>query len=176
MGNRKPLKVLNGTKVILDDYGNSLDSFRINLESFRSFKGPLFHKPVTGQELFFAVSYSKLALIKNSMTNNVTNFLDNGYFRFKKHEISIFKVNLLDQKCVLRLIFFLNIKIEQNLLSLTWRVLPNNEKLYLVKMDLNFVSSAVICRYDYKKYLLLTIRPKTVWVSFTGSPLRTSSA
>ena len=83
-------------------------------------------------------------LIKNSMTNNVTNFLDNGYFRFKKHEISILKVNLLDQKCVLRLIFFLNIKIEQNLLSLTWRVLPNNEKLHLVKMDLNFVSSAVI--------------------------------
>ena len=95
--------------------GNNLDSFRIILESFRSFsfraqttdaqwgnrlyctvksqsqifryrrsilaknvrfrwsmpslgvrspcfRGPLLHKPVTGQELFFAVSYSKLAL------------------------------------------------------------------------------------------------------------------
>ena len=48
------------------------------------------------------------------MTNNVTIFLDNGYFQFKKHEILIFKENLLDQKRVLSLIFF-NIKIEQNL-------------------------------------------------------------
>ena len=29
---------------------------------FRTFRGPLFPKPVTGQELFFAVSYSKLVL------------------------------------------------------------------------------------------------------------------
>ena len=56
------LKVLNGTKLILDDNGNTLDSFRISLEPFRSFRGPLLHKPVTGQELFFAVSYSKPAL------------------------------------------------------------------------------------------------------------------
>jgi hypothetical protein len=33
------------------------------LESFRSFRGPLLSKPVTGQELFFAVSYSKPALV-----------------------------------------------------------------------------------------------------------------
>ena len=62
LGNKSPLKVLNGTKLILDDHGNNLDSFRISLESFRSFRGPLLHKPVTGQELFFAVSYSKSAL------------------------------------------------------------------------------------------------------------------
>ena len=62
MGNKGPLKVLNGNKLILDDHGKNLDSFRISLESFRSFRGPLLHKPVTGQELFFAVSYSKLAL------------------------------------------------------------------------------------------------------------------
>ena len=60
--NKGPLKVLNGTKLILDDHGNNLDSFRISLESFRSFRGPLLHKPVTGQELFFAVSYSKSEL------------------------------------------------------------------------------------------------------------------
>ena len=63
MENKGPLKVLNGTKLILDDHGNNLDSFRISLESFRSFiRGPLLLKPVTGQELFFAVSYSKPAL------------------------------------------------------------------------------------------------------------------
>ena len=51
--NKGPLKVLNGTKLILDDHGNNLDLFRISLESFRLLK------PVTGQELFFAVFYSK---------------------------------------------------------------------------------------------------------------------
>ena len=51
-GNQGPLKVMNGTKLILDDHGNNLDSFRLSLESFRSFRGPLLHKPVTGQELF----------------------------------------------------------------------------------------------------------------------------
>jgi len=38
-------------------------SSRINFIPFRIFRGPLFHKPVTGQELFFAVSYSKPALV-----------------------------------------------------------------------------------------------------------------
>ena len=37
------------------------------LESFRSFSGPLLTKPVTGQELFFAVSYSKPALDMGSL-------------------------------------------------------------------------------------------------------------
>ena len=40
LGNKGPLKVLNGNKLILDDHGNNLDSFRISLESFRSFRGP----------------------------------------------------------------------------------------------------------------------------------------
>ena len=60
--NKGPLKVLNGTKLILDDHGNNLASLRISLESFGSFSGPLLHKAVTGQDLFFAVSYSKTAL------------------------------------------------------------------------------------------------------------------
>ena len=63
MGNKGPLKVLNGTKLILDDHGKNLDSFIISLESFRSFRGPLLLKPITGQEVFFAVSYSKQALV-----------------------------------------------------------------------------------------------------------------
>ena len=37
-------------------------SSRINFIPFRIFRGPLFHKPVTGQELIFTVSYSKPAL------------------------------------------------------------------------------------------------------------------
>ena len=46
------MKVVNGTKLILDDQENQLGSFRISLDSFRSFRGPLIHKPVTGQILF----------------------------------------------------------------------------------------------------------------------------
>ena len=52
LGNKDPLKVLNGTELILDDHGNNLDLFRTSLESFRSFRGPLLHKPVSSQELF----------------------------------------------------------------------------------------------------------------------------
>ena len=63
LGNKGPLKVLNGTKLILDDHGNNLDSFRISLESFRSFRIPILHKPVTGLELIFAASYGKPALV-----------------------------------------------------------------------------------------------------------------
>ena len=40
LGHKGPLKVLNGTKVILDDHGNILESFRNSLESF-SFGVPL---------------------------------------------------------------------------------------------------------------------------------------
>ena len=60
--NSSTLKILNVIKLILDDQGNHMDSYTISLESFRSFRGPLLRKPVTGQKLFFAVSYSKLAL------------------------------------------------------------------------------------------------------------------
>ena len=61
LGNKGLLNVLNGTKLVLDDHGNNLDSFRISLESFMSFRGPLLLKPVTGQELLFA--YSRPALM-----------------------------------------------------------------------------------------------------------------
>ena len=45
-------KILNCIKLILGDQGNYLDSYTISLESFRSFRGPLFRKPVTGQDFF----------------------------------------------------------------------------------------------------------------------------
>ena len=50
--NRGPLKILNGIKLIPDDQRNHLDSYTISLKSFRSFRVPLFNKPVTAQELF----------------------------------------------------------------------------------------------------------------------------
>ena len=58
--NRGPLKILNGIRLILNDQGNHLDSYTI------SFEWPLFCKPVTGQDFFFAVFYSKPALFSNS--------------------------------------------------------------------------------------------------------------
>ena len=41
LGNKGPQKVLNGAKLILDDHGNNLDSFRLSLESFGSIRVPL---------------------------------------------------------------------------------------------------------------------------------------
>ena len=49
--------------LILNDHGNNLAPFRISLESFRSLRDPLLLKPVTGQDLFFAISYSNPALV-----------------------------------------------------------------------------------------------------------------
>ena len=79
MWNRGLLKILNGIKLILDGQENHFDSYTISLESFRSFRGLLFHKPVTGQEFFFAVSYSKPALTAFS---NFSCFFYYRRFRF----------------------------------------------------------------------------------------------
>ena len=57
----------------VDDKGNNLDSSRISLKSFWSFRGPLLYKLVTGQELSFAISYSKPALVKSSNNQNESN-------------------------------------------------------------------------------------------------------
>ena len=47
----------------MNDQGNHLDSSTVSLKSYRSFKGPLFRKPVTNWSgTFFKVSYSNLAL------------------------------------------------------------------------------------------------------------------
>ena len=59
---RIPLKDLNDSKVIVYESKGFSWPFRINFIPFRIFRGPLFHKPVTGQELIFTVSYSKPAL------------------------------------------------------------------------------------------------------------------
>ena len=69
--NEGPLKFLNGTKLILGDHGNNLDSFISSLESFRSFRVPLLFKPVTGQELFFAICYSKPALALDFIVSKI---------------------------------------------------------------------------------------------------------
>ena len=61
---------------------------RISLESFRSFRGPLFRKPVTGQELFFSVSYSKPAL--PTISQHV--IIDNLWNCFPMHHSWFIKV------------------------------------------------------------------------------------
>ena len=55
---------------------------------FRTFRGPLYPKPVTGQELFFAVSYSKPALVHPTL--HPTFFVINR--AAKDCKIMIFKV------------------------------------------------------------------------------------
>ena len=53
---------MNDTKLI--NQGGHLDSFRISLESFKTLKGPLFPKPLTGLVLFLNTRYSKMALVQ----------------------------------------------------------------------------------------------------------------
>ena len=57
-----PLKDLKDSRLILNESKLFPWSSRISLVPFRTFRGPLFPKPVTGQELFLAVSYSKPTL------------------------------------------------------------------------------------------------------------------
>ena len=94
-GNKGPLKVLNGTKLIVDNHGNNLDSFRISLESFRYFRCPLFHKPITGQELFLAISYSKPALVTTISTCNKINIISSNQ---KSMESQIYFFNYTKMK------------------------------------------------------------------------------
>ena len=89
---RRPLKILNGIKLILDDQENPLDSYRISLASFRSFRGPLIRKPVTGHELFLAVSYSKPALITSISKDAVFSFNQPLSFKYQFH-VTIYSLN-----------------------------------------------------------------------------------
>ena len=50
---RGPLKDLKDFKLILNESNVFQWSSRISLVPFKTFRGPLFPKPVTGQELFF---------------------------------------------------------------------------------------------------------------------------
>ena len=71
---------------------------------FRTFRGPLFPKPVTGQELFLAVSYSKPALRKISKkyivcrtnNNNVTkDFEDDFLDRYTEEKNTEMKITAI---------------------------------------------------------------------------------
>ncbi len=60
---RGHLKDLKDSKLIIDESKLFPWSSRISSVPFRTFRGSLFPKPVTDQELFLVVSYSKLALV-----------------------------------------------------------------------------------------------------------------
>ena len=51
-----------GTKLIHNNEGSHSDSFRIYLESFKTFRSCLFHKPVTDRELSLEGRYTEAAL------------------------------------------------------------------------------------------------------------------
>ena len=63
---RGPLKDLKDSKLIQNESKLFLWSPRISLALFRTFRGHLFPKPVTGQELCLAFSYSKPALAQTT--------------------------------------------------------------------------------------------------------------
>jgi hypothetical protein len=63
LSSRGALKDLKDSKLILNESKLFPWSSRISLVPFKTFRWPLFSKPVTGQELFLAVFYSKPALV-----------------------------------------------------------------------------------------------------------------
>ena len=71
---RGPLKDLNDYKLIVYESKWFPWSFRINFIPFRIFTGPLFHKPVTGQELFllFLTNFAAIQWRPLKMTLNTT--------------------------------------------------------------------------------------------------------
>ena len=72
-GNRGRLKVLNDTKLVLKSISGPLILDHQNLVSIRTFRRPLFPKPVFGWYIF-AASYSKTALVTRANTHNFTVF------------------------------------------------------------------------------------------------------
>ena len=81
---RGTLKDLKDSKLTLNESKLFPWSSRISLVPFRIFRGSLFPKPVTGQELFFGGSYSKLALNSSVKEAVLSQFLmTNGEFLFR---------------------------------------------------------------------------------------------
>ena len=76
---RGPLKDLKDSKLILNESKLFQWSSRISLVPFRAFRRPLLLKPVTGQELHFAVSYSKPALAGSILCSRYVS----KYLRFR---------------------------------------------------------------------------------------------
>jgi hypothetical protein len=62
LGNRSPLKDLNDSKLILNEFKWLPWLSSINLVPFRTFRGPLYYKPVLVR-YFFSTRYNKSALI-----------------------------------------------------------------------------------------------------------------
>ena len=139
MGNKGPLKALNGTKLILDDHGNNLDSFRINLISFRASRGPLFHKPFSWLGPFFAVSYSKPALVSTYLVTLLTYILIGSW----KGRLILWADQLNT--------FFLSLKsyISSLFPLLVLSVLPSqqvfDDESYLRRQNCNFLFLSSVC-------------------------------
>ena len=60
LGNRGHMKVQNDIKLILNNQGGHSCSFRTNLVSFRTFRCPLFPKPVSWFGLFLPLLIARL--------------------------------------------------------------------------------------------------------------------
>ena len=86
LGNIGRLKILNGIKLILNAC-----SFRINLVSFRTFRQPLFSKPISWLGLFLPFLTVRWLYYRNQSLR----FLTFGFFLI-----------VLDRKCKKMLLFY----------------------------------------------------------------------
>ena len=78
--------ILNYSNLMLNDKGGHLDSFKINAETFRTFRGSLFLKQITGRELHLDAQYIQLALELRYM--KICNWC--FFWKFLTKKISVF--------------------------------------------------------------------------------------
>ena len=69
----------------------------INFTPFRIFRGPLFHKRVTGQELFFALYFSKPALLTYMLHHVHTKYIRLPIFCLKWNHFTIYRAIIRTQ-------------------------------------------------------------------------------
>ena len=59
------MDVLNDSKLIFNDQGATQTHLKSLRNYSETFRGPLFHRPVTGQELFLDTRYNEPALVSS---------------------------------------------------------------------------------------------------------------
>ena len=156
MRSRGTLKDLKDSKLILNETKLLPWSSRINLVPFTFFRRSLFPKPVAGQELFLAVSYSKPALILypslGILTTHTTIVCHGQYFKCKTPEGGYYR-NLekkWEEENLMNIHFCSHLQIWN---SNSW-VDACSSSLLLLFTDLNSLLKIVIYDLKLKKFLI----------------------
>ena len=106
------------------------------LYDLESSEVPYFHKPITGQELFFAVSYSKPALVRFWFKTNISKYSKEIIVLCEIQKLSIILVKLKLQK-----------------VDLTKHV-PLNYYLFRNQQKSNSLESQILALFDKQSFII----------------------